>query len=93
MSAETSPISDISGAATNAAASPKKPQQAKRIDVTSGPTGAEPKRSTSKEAEAAWPSMPQIDVAKFFEEGRERLKEAFASGFGKLYLRRPAVFF
>ncbi|MFZ1988609.1 MAG: phasin family protein [Alphaproteobacteria bacterium] len=91
MSAETSPISDISGAATNSAAAPKKPQQAKRIDVTSAPASAEPKRPASKEAEAAWPSMPQMDVAKFFEEGRERLKEAFEQANGRFDNMRGAA--
>jgi len=77
MSAETAPIPDISGAATNASGASKKPQQAKRIDVTSAPASAESKRPASREADPAWPSMPQMDVAKFFEEGRERLKAAF----------------
>jgi len=74
MSAETSPISDISGAATGSAATPKKPAQAKRIDVASAPMGTEPKKP-SKEGEL--PNFTPIDVTKFFEESRERLKEAF----------------
>jgi len=90
MSAETAPISDISGAATNSAA-PKKPQQAKRIDVASAPASAEPKRPASKEGEAAWPGMPQMDVAKFFEEGRERLKEAFEQANGRFDNMRGAA--
>lgn len=89
MSAETSPISDISSAAANSATAPKKPQQAKRIEVTPGPAGTEPKRA--KEAEAAWPNLPQMDVAKFFEEGRERLKEAFEQANGRFDNLRGAA--
>ena len=65
MSAETSPIPEISGSATSASAQ-KKPQ-AKRIDVAPAP--AEPRRPSTKEA-AAWPGMPQVDMVKFFEERR-----------------------
>jgi hypothetical protein len=93
MSAETSPISDISGAATSSAAAPqKKPQQAKRIDVTAGPTGtAETKRLSAKEPASAWPGMPQMDVAKFFEESRDRLKDAFEQANGRFDGLRDAA--
>lgn len=91
MSAETAPVTDISGTATSSAsAAPKKsPQQAKRIDVA---PSAEPKR-LSKEPASSWPGMsvPPMDVTKFFEESRERLKEVFEQANGKFDNLREAA--
>ncbi len=89
MSAETSPIPEIPGAATSsAAATPKKPPQAKRIEPAAPMTSAEAKGSSSKDASSVW---PQLDVTKFFEESRERLQEAFEQANGRFDSLRGAA--
>ena len=95
MSAETSHITDISGGASGTAASPKKPiekpsvekpQQAKRVGAAPIPTGA-----TRQSSEAgSWP-MPSLDVGKFFEDSRERLREAFDQANGRFDTVRAAA--
>jgi phasin family protein len=69
MSAETSQVTDISGTSGAIPAAPKKaaaPKKSTAQTKSSAPSAAE--------AMAAWPN---VDVAKFFEEGRERVREAF----------------
>ena len=92
MSAETSHITDISGGASGTAASPKKPaekaQQAKRAGVAPSTAGAA--RQTSGQA-SAWPTMPTMDVAKFFEESRDRVREAFEQANGRFDNVRAAA--
>ena len=79
LSAETSPTPDVPGtAAISAASAPKKPPQAKRVETAIPINTPEPK--VAKESTAAW---PQLDVAKFFEESRGRLKDAFEKANGQ----------
>jgi hypothetical protein len=94
MSAETSHITDISGGASGTAATPKKPQQAKRVEVSPTPASASANSSSQKRpalGAAAWPTLPSMDVTKFFEESRERLREAFEQANGRFDTFRSAA--
>jgi hypothetical protein len=89
MSAETSQVTDISGGASGTAASAKKAPQAKRV-------GDAPKNGaasgTSRSAETStWPTMPTVDVVKFFEDGRQRMREAFEQANGRFDTIRNAA--
>jgi hypothetical protein len=83
MSAETSHVTDISsGAATNEKkTAPKRPEVAVRKPVPRN--GPEP----SQEA-AGWPN---VDVVKFFDESRERMRQAFDQASGRFDHVRSAA--
>ncbi|MFO1186049.1 MAG: phasin family protein [Alphaproteobacteria bacterium] len=75
MSAETSPIADIpSGVATNE----KKP-------ATKRPEAVPPRKAAQRPnvLQDTQPGWPNVDVVKFFDESRERLKEAFEQANGR----------
>jgi phasin family protein len=79
MSAETSNLTDISGAAT----SPKK-VQAKRVE--NGAAGQTAKRP-AVEAAPGWPGV----AGKFFEDSRDRVREAFEQANGRFDTLRLAA--
>jgi hypothetical protein len=83
MSAETSQIADISGAAT----SDKKPS-AKRPEAGHRKP---PHRSGPEVVQDTAPGWPNMDVVKHFEETRERLREAFEQASGRLDHVRSAA--
>lgn len=80
MSAETSHITDISAAASDK--KPKRPEQtASGASASQAQTQRKPMpRQESSQNGSAWGN---VDVVKFFDEGRERLREAFEQASGR----------
>ena len=90
MSAETSHLTDISGGASGTAASPKKATPTKRVG--DAPKAGTASSSAGRPAEAtAWPTMPTVDVVKFFEDSRERMREVFEQANGRFDTLRSAA--
>jgi hypothetical protein len=83
MSAETSQIADISGAAaSDKKPSPKRPETGPRKP---------PHRSGPEVVQDIAPGGLNMDVVKYFEESRERVREAFEQASGRFDHVRSAA--
>jgi phasin family protein len=75
MSAETTHVADISSgaAAAEKKPTPKRPEPAPRKPANKGP----------EMVQDTQPGWPNVDVVKFFDDSRERLRETFEQASGR----------